>query len=173
MDLIFLAGESSKNKEWVEKVEDVLKPFFGKTKIQYYKNWETDANVDFEHEFDFLKNNIKSFSSYAVFAKSVGTVLALKGVYEKVLAPKKCIFLGTALNWAKRVGFDPDLWLRHYSVPTLFIQKEYDPAFNFNGLEKALREKKVKNYKTIKIPGDDHYYGDLEQIKLLIMEFIK
>lgn len=174
MNLILLAGNSISNKEWIEEVESSLKPLFTTTKIHYYKHWSTgDELIDFDKELELLSEGTKDFNQYVIFAKSVGTLLTLKGVKENKLQPIKCIFVGTAINWGRERNFTVDKWLGNYSIPTLFIEKTNDPACSFKDLVELLKDKSVKNSALKEIPGSDHHYEDIELLKTETKRFIK
>jgi len=173
MKLILLAGNSSSNKTWIEKVENILKPFFEETRIQYYKHWSSGAElIDFDDELLALQNLVSDFSEYIIFAKSAGALLALKGVKEGAIKPSKCIFAGTAINWGKANNFDVDAWLNKYSVPTLFIQKTSDPTCSYQELEMILKDRNITNFNIKEITGDDHSYDDMEMLKEEVASFI-
>ena len=172
MDLVLLSGTSLKNKEWIEKVEYAVRENFDETRIQYYKHWETGGDdIDFEYEFSKLADTVDGFDKYCIFAKSAGTILTLRGVHEKIINPKRCVFCGTALPFGKRIGQDVDDWLADYTVPTFFIQKSQDPAMGFNDLERYIERSGAKNFEFKEVDGDNHHYGDLKLLKSAIIDF--
>jgi len=173
MNLFLLGGNHKSNKEWIEDVEKALRHMFESTKIQYYDHWsEKAASIDFNLEFEKLKSSAEGVKDLVIFAKSVGTLLALKGLYKGEIAASKCIFVGTPINLAKAYGFDIDIWLQNYLTPTLFIQKKEDPAMSFFDLYRVLLERNVSSYNAIKIPGEDHEYDDIRKLKSLIRKFL-
>lgn len=173
MNLILLGGNHKSNKGWIEDVEREIRHMFDSTLIQYYKHWEEKAaNIDFEKEMKELVSNTKGLKKLVFFGKSAGTLLTLKAIYQKVISPEKCIFVGTALNWAKACGLDINNWFESFAVPTLFIQKKDDPAASYDDLYNLLIDKNVRNFRTIKLSGSDHAYRDLKEIRNLIREFI-
>lgn len=173
MNLILLAGNSISNKEWVEQVEKKLASLFGRTRILYYKHWETGSDmIDFDIEIGKLSDIAEEFGEYAIFAKSAGALLAIKGINGNKLFPKKCVFTGTAIGWSRVNNFGADEWLEGYTVPTLFIQKTSDPAFSYKELRDLLKQKNVKNYELKEIKGDDHSYSDMEMLKSEVQKFV-
>lgn len=180
MDIILLPGNSIKNKEWIEEVEVAVSSDFSNTHIQYYDHWKDGKDwkdggktIDFGLELEKLTRMTGSSGKYAIFAKSAGVILALKGMAEKKINPARCIFAGTAVHFALRLNLDIKRWLMVCTVPVLFVQKELDPAISFKDLGEFLRTAGMKNYKMHEIPGHDHHYGDVEGLKALIAEFIK
>lgn len=173
MKLILLGGNHKSNREWIEEVEKATRHMFDSTKIQYYDHWEERAgNIDFGKELKRLISNAKRLKNLVIFAKSAGTMLTLKGVYKREIFPERCVFVGTAVNWGKACGLDVDTWLEKFSVPTLFVQKREDPAISYADLQALLVQKNVANFKTIRVAGDDHHYGDIKELRKLIREFI-
>jgi hypothetical protein len=173
MHLLLLGGNHKSNKEWVEEVEKGIKHMFDSTFIQYYDHWEEKAgNIDFANELKKLIKNSENVKDLIIFAKSAGTLLTLRGVYEKKISPKKCIFVGTAIYWARSCGYDIDSWLRNFNVPTLFIQKTKDPAISYEDLLKLIQAVNVTNFRISKIVGEGHDYKDIREMTKLIREFI-
>ncbi len=174
MNLILLPGNSKRNEEWISKIENSLKDKFDSTFILKYSHWkfEEEKIIDLKSETKKLKI-FKKNEDLIVFAKSAGVLLSLKAIKEKIISPKKCIFLGSPINWAIQNNLEIDKLFSKYSTLTLFIQKSKDPAYSFKELKKFLEEKEVKNYKLIEFPGDDHNYEDINKIKEKVQDFLK
>lgn len=172
MNLILLGGNSPTNKQWLHDLATVLKTHLPSSYIHHYRHWETGEElIDLDYELEVLTKNLPAVP-YIVLAKSAGVLLTLKGVAEKLLSPQKCIFLGTPILWAKGNHFAVDSWLNNYSLPTLFIQQAHDPAMSFNDLKQYLEQGNIKYYQFFEVPGDDHVYGNFDQLKDPIITFI-
>jgi pimeloyl-ACP methyl ester carboxylesterase len=174
MNLILLPGNNKSDRVWIDEMDREFSPHFTRTALQYYDHWwsgDDEAILDMDAELIKLTSIVQEFDKYVIFAKSAGVLLALYGVYEGVLDPEVCIFVGSAIEWGKKERFDVDNWLTNYSVPTLFIQKEFDPAISFEDLKKYLELKNVTSYELAKLPGDDHQYDEVESLAKLTMEF--
>lgn len=165
MHIIYLAGNSLSNKSWIEKVKSEFDSF-STGDILYYSHWETgDKNLNFEVEAKKLSELVAGKDEYFVFAKSIGSILALKSVYEKIITPKKMIICGHPYNLAKELGFPISNFLRSLTIPTMFIQNELDPLFSYVDLEKVLKENNPVDYHLIKNLGNStHDYEDFEQL---------
>ena len=173
MNLLLLSGNSIQNKSWIEESEAVLKDLFEKTHIHYYKHWdENNPIIDFAYELNKVAEFASGFDPYIIFAKSIGTILTVKGVHDNLLKPPKCIFLGVPISWGKQNVSASDKWFENYSIPTLFIQQTSDPMMSFQSLDLYLTERHVKNNISTEIPGDTHHYSDLKTIKTMVAEFI-
>ncbi len=175
MTIFLLAGNSISNKDWIEAVAAKLSPEL-QTEILYYDHWQSGEElINLDLELEKLVAMTNGVEEYAIFAKSAGALLALKGVEEGKLKPIKCIFAGTAVGWGKARGLPVDQWLggeKNSTPPTLFIQKEDDPAIGTADLEQLLTQLGRENYKLKIIPGSDHSYDDLDLLKKEIEDYL-
>jgi GTP:adenosylcobinamide-phosphate guanylyltransferase/predicted alpha/beta hydrolase family esterase len=170
MESIFIPGNYISNKEWIERAKVELRTILPNSKIHYYEHWENwDENkpvLDFEREIERLKQEINQDKKIIIFAKSVGAVLALKMIKDKLIKPEKCIFLGFPVNWAIKNNFKINEWIKDYNTPTLFIQNKNDPLCTHNQLIKFLEENNnINNFKIVESEGDTHDYDDYDLIK--------
>lgn len=158
----------------MEKIAEKLKPQFSSYYIQSYEHWKNNGEplMDFALESQKLKEYISTLSEdYIILAKSIGVLLALKTMHEGIIAPKRCYFLGTAVKLAKRLEYPLEVWISNYAVPTLFVQKNEDPACTVVELKELLVNKSVKNASLVTIPGTDHNYDDMELIEQAVIKF--
>lgn len=174
MHIIYLAGNSISNKTWIEKVKLNFDKF-STGDILYYDHWQTGAEwADLRVESEKLAKLVEGKSDYCIFAKSIGSVLTLKYVYEKLITPKKIIICGHPYATAVKAGHPIDDYLKTLSIPVTFIQNEFDPLFSFTELEKVLNSNNVLNYTLIKNPNiDTHGYEDYEKLSETSKEFFK
>ena|SRR5579862_5552148 len=94
MNLLLLAGYSKHNQPWIHGVEDGFKNLFGTTIVHEYKHWETGEDfIDLEAELERVGRSSLAIQPYCIFAKSVGTVLTIKGIHQKMLHPRACLFV--------------------------------------------------------------------------------
>lgn len=174
MHIIYLAGNSLRNKDWIEKVKENFDKFFTGD-ILYYDHWASGtewANLTIESKK--LAKLVENKNDYFVFAKSIGSVLALKCIYEKIISPKKIIICGHPYNAAVKAGHPIDEYLKTLSIPTTFIQNEFDPLFSFSELENILQKNEVKNYTMIKNPSVNiHDYDDFNKLTNIATDFFK
>ncbi len=175
MKIILLAGNGSDNREWIAKVVNSLKEHPIEIITLEYEHWNRGKdkiiNIDFELEkLVSLVNQIND--EYIIFAKTAGVALTLKGIYEESINPKKCIFLGVPLVWARLNNFSIDDWFFNYEHETLFIQKTDDPDFYYVELLEYLKGKSLRNYKILEIGGNDRKYNECETMKISIDNYI-
>ncbi|HAP37427.1 hypothetical protein A2574_01805 [Candidatus Shapirobacteria bacterium RIFOXYD1_FULL_38_32] len=165
MHIIYLAGNSLNNKIWIEEVKAEFDKF-SDGQILYYDHWQTgDKWINLQKESEKLTELLKDKRDYFVFAKSIGSVLALKSIYEKIISPKKIIICGHPYNLAKEMNFPINDYLKSLTIPAMFIQNEFDFLFSFADLVKVLKENNPADYHLIKNTGNNtHDYDDFEQL---------
>ncbi len=168
MKIVILPGNHIINRKWVNSIDGPLKKRFEKVSVLHYAHWgEKEVLVNLEKEINNIPND------EVILAKSVGTILALKAVYEKKISPLKCIFIGTPIDWAEKNNMDPKKYLDNFVVPTLFIQNSKDPTCTSNDLKELLMKKNVKNYSLYEFEEESHDYENFDKIVTLIGEFVK
>ena len=177
MNLVLLPGNDHSNRVWVDELEKSFSPYFEKVYTQYYDHWfggtvDEDLMIDVDLEVDKLTVQLEQFSPYMIFAKSVGVLVALEGIYGGVLRPEVCVFVGTPLEWADAHGFAVDEWLVQYAVPTLFIQNEYDPVASSEFLVGFLQSMDVQRCEILSLDGNAHLYEDIEQLLYATEKFV-
>lgn len=174
MNLILLPGNNKNNRLWIDAIDRAVSPDFTRTAVHYYDHWWTDGDegeMDLDAELLKLASTVQEFDKYVIFAKSAGVILALYGIFEGVLDPEVCIFVGSAVNWAKVREYDLDNWLINFDIPSLFIQSEHDSDTSFKELEELLIAKNVTGYRTVQLTGNEQSYEDTENLKRLTAEF--
>ena len=174
MHIIYLSGGSLHNKTWIEAVKTNFDAF-SNGQILYYEHWETgEKNLNFKIESAKLAKLIKGKVEYFVFAKSIGSILGLKCISEKIINPKKMIICGHPYNLARELGFPINDYLNSLSVPTMFIQNEFDPLFSYTDLEKVLKENSPTDYQLIKKGGiDTDDYEDYKNLTTITKKFFE
>ncbi len=172
MDLILLPGNSKNNEKWIEEIAQILSEYFDSCEILKYRHWKTGGELlNFETELDKLREFIKKSKNYALFAKSAGVILALKAI-KSGAKPKKCVFLGAPILWAKEAGIEVESLFSN-NISTLFIQQTGDPVISFLELKRFLECSSMKNYKIVEVRGDDHHYAEIRKIREIVLKFLK
>jgi pimeloyl-ACP methyl ester carboxylesterase len=173
MNIIYLAGNSLNNKFWIEKVKAKFDSF-SSGEILYYDHWQTGEKwINIKKESEKLAKLVENKSDYVVFSKSIGSVLALKGIYDITFKPSNVIICGHPYRAAKEENLAIDDYLKTLTIPTIFIQNEFDPVCSFEELEKVLKENSPADYQLIKNLGiNTHDYEDWEKLVKLVQEFL-
>lgn len=173
MNIILLGGNSKKNKDWLLQLAEYFKSYFNEIVVQNYAHWDTDSNsIDIESEVQRLSETTAKNQPYVIFAKSIGVVLVLKAVYEGKINPKQCVFVGTAVNLAHKLGYEIDIWFKDYNIPTLLIQNNNDPAVSSVELKNILDDSNVKNYQLVELIGNTHDYQNIEELGKASIDFL-
>jgi len=172
MHIIYLGGGSVRNKDWIETVKSNFDSF-STGDILYYDHWQTgDKNLDFNLESSKLSALVNGKTNYCLFAKSIGSILALKNIYDKNISPQKLIICGHPYNLAKELNLPIDDYLKSLSIPTTFIQNEFDPLFSYENLENVLKQNNVQNYSLIKnLNNSTHDYEDFDKLTEIAKNF--
>lgn len=174
MEIIYLSGNSLDNKSWIRKVKENFDDF-SKGEILNYDHWQNGHKwIDLKRETEKLKELVKDKSDYYIFAKSIGTILTLKGISENFLKPKKMIFCGFPYQAGIREGLEMREILRNLTTPVVFIQNEFDPVGNFEEILKILNNDSPKNYQLVKIlKNSTHSYENYEGLENIVRNFFK
>ena len=174
MHIIYLAGNHSSNKTWIKKIKSKFDLFSTGT-ILYYDHWTSKNKfINFKIESSKLAKLVKKQSNYHVFAKSVGTILALKTIYEKTLNPQKIIFCGHPYLLAKRLNLPINNYLKSLLIPTIFVQNELDTVYSYSKLQKTLKKYSPANYQLIKNPNNNtHDYENYKKLVTLAKDFFQ
>ena len=162
------------NKEWVEKVAGELKDLFDSTSVQNYKHWQDDTGlIDINHELDILIKDVQNMEgNYAIFAKSAGTLVTMKGISDGVLKPKFCVFTGVPFKWAQEQGIPVNDWINALQRNVLILQKTHDPVLGYQELKDFLGEHGIKDITIIEIQRNNHHYENIQQIHGLTQTFM-
>lgn len=173
MDLLLLPGESQRNQAWIYQVEEALAPLFGKTLVWPYEHWQRgEERIAFADELSKVIAAAATLGPYLIFAKSIGTMLALRGMHDGGLTPQACLFVGLPLRgYVRKSGAPVGQWLTNSSVPVTVAQNDADPSGSFNELKTYL-DKLPPHDKLVRLAGDTHSYEDYAQIRALARELL-
>lgn len=165
MYIIYLVGNSLNNKTWIEEIKSNFDSF-STGNILYYDHWQSGEKwINLQKESEKLAELVKDKKDYFVFAKSIGSVLALKNVFEGTLNPKKMVVCGLPYRAGKDEFKEIDECLKTLKVPTMFIQNEFDPVCSFDELAETLANNSPDDYHLIKNAGNStHDYEDYESL---------
>lgn len=130
--------------------------------IQRYQCWSIPGtSLDLETEAAIAVRTDPDI----VIAKSIGTRVAMNAFKKDLLSAKAYIFLGIPLRGCTN---DETSALQKLctTIPTLLIQQTNDPAGSFSALASLFPVSPT--CKTSEVPGNDHRYGNIEQLKQII-----
>lgn len=173
MNILLFGGNSQRNRQWIHQVADELTLQFDKCIVHDYLHWNGNGEfIDFDTELARLTDLVTKLDDYIIFAKSVGSVLTLKGITFGILKPAKCIFAGLPLKLAEEDNIPLRELLRNSHIPTLILQNTSDPTGSYKKIQEYIKGVGVSNYITHEFNGDTHSYDNLDEIKRLIQSFV-
>lgn len=161
MNLVIASGESLRSKVWAEQeVIPALTPYFDRIELLEYEHWQLRrGETDLDGEARELARLAESIGSpYAIFAKSIGTIVTLKAIKEYDLKPEQATFVGMPLEWMYQQEVPVDDWLAGLDVHSLFVQNMNDPAAGYGQVRRRLHDREVENYSLLELPGNTHDY---------------
>jgi predicted alpha/beta-hydrolase family hydrolase len=176
VNVIYLSGESIRNKTWIYELQTQLSPLFNKTVVLEYSHWSTDStDINLETELEKLASITQNNKDYIIIAKSIGSVLATEAISKKLAHPIKCIFLGVPVNVIEKYNYHFANYLESIQCPVLFIQNKNDPTGKCDQLVDLLNSANIPNlqYNVLELPGDKHDYVDYQTLYQLTKVFIE
>lgn len=167
MQVLMFSGNSLRNKAWIYEAKAKFADLFDELYVQDYRHWETGEQwIDLGHELEVLR--ARHFDGdYGVFAKSIGTVLAVQAAKQGIIKPKFLFLCGIPLDFIEKdyPQFAKDL--ASLDVPTTVVHNEHDKVGSAAAarayLEPAFTE--PHDFTFIQTPGDTHDYEDYELLR--------
>jgi len=172
MHIIYLAGNSLNNKTWIEEIKSKFDKI-SDGEILQYNHWQSGEKwINLQKESDKLAELVKDKTDYFIFAKSIGSILALKNIFEGKLNPKKMVICGLPYRAGKEEFKEIDGCLKNLKIPTIFIQNEFDPVYSHEDLKNVLDNNSPADFQLINNSGNDtHDYLDYENLLKIVTEF--
>ena len=162
MNILGLPGINPVTEQWLKSLLDAVDLNQSETVIQRYRCWSLPGTgLDLETEAAIAAQAKPD----TVIAKSIGTRVALSAFTKGLLSAKAYIFLGIPLRGCVD-GDISALQMMCNNVPILLIQQTNDPAGSFSDLSSLVPVSPT--CKTSEIPGNDHRYGNIKQLKQII-----
>lgn len=125
-----LSGNSLHNKDWIAKAENQLKAPFETTYVQDYAHWHNDQpNIDLAVELAALKATADVLGQpYGIFAKSIGSVLAVQAIEKGYIQPAFVLIMGVPLRSVLKDYPQYVDVLAGTKMPLRIIQNDHDPV---------------------------------------------
>lgn len=162
MKILGLPGIKPATEQWMQQLLDSLNLGQSNTIVQKYQCWSTpESGLDMELEAGTASRTKPDI----VVAKSVGTRVALFAYSKGLLTADKYIFLGMPV---RNISNDEISALKKLcdSNRALLIQQTNDPVGGCSELASILPES--DSCRPIEIPGNDHLYDNIRQLKQII-----
>ena len=166
MNLLLLAGNSLRNKQWIHEARDHLAQPFDTAYVHEYTHWESGADfIDLDFELEQLMTAVRPLRQFATFAKSMGSVLALRCIAENAIMPTCMLIVGLPLQEINRRGIPVNEWLRVSPIPILIVQNEDDPLGSFEQVLSYVGTCQNELIQVASVPGDTHDYEDYDTLQ--------
>lgn len=167
MNLIMLSGNSLHNKDWIEHAQIELSGEFDVTVVQDYAHWHTDDDqIDIEHEVEILKELVAEIDGpYGIFAKSIGTVLALHAYQQKIIQPEFMLFIGIPLSYILTEYAEFKEVLSSVDCPISIIHNSNDKVGSAQELAEYLGDDLVGTTRWNTPAGNTHDYENYQLLR--------
>lgn len=175
MHILFLTGNNKRNVDWAQTLKTKFEQVGYTTSLIHSDTWKMDnsGDLDMSYEFSESVKTLKNINEYVICSISTGGLIALKGMYEKIYKPAKCIFIGIPIVWGYDRYSHENAWLEHMNIPSLYIQKNADPITSSGMLQRILRKTNVQNSRLHELVGHTHTYNETDEIFEECMEFLR
>ena len=169
-----LSGNSFRNREWIFDVQSQLAGQFDKTFVLDYEHWASgQPNIDLNAELIRLTQAATRHEPYGVFAKSIGTVLAVQAIEQGLIKPIFLLFCGIPLGYIQSDYPQFGDVLENAGLPTTLIHNQNDPVGSSVDVAKYMRARFASaKYKFIETYGNTHDYEDYGLIKAELTDLI-
>lgn len=174
MNCILLSGNSLKNRDWIYDARQRLAELFDDTYIHDYNHWVTkEPWIDIKYELKALENH-RVAEPYCIFAKSIGTVLAIQAIEQKIIQPKFALFNGIPLNYINDNYEEFGDLLSKSDVPITIVQNDLDPVGSYEQVSDFISRHCHENPLVTLEAGDGntHDYLDYDLMKKLIKQMM-
>jgi len=174
MTILILGGNNPDNQPWVHGLGQRFSQHFPDVLVHEYKHWSSDqGSIDIDHEITRLQATVGNHAVDIVFAKSAGTIVALRAILGNIITPSYVVLVGTPISWAETHGIDLPALLTTIKIPVLFIQHIADPTISADNLKQLINSQPQLKATFLELPGDSHSYPELDQLVAATVEFTK
>jgi len=168
MNLLLLSGNSKRNKEWIHRVGEALSDSFSSTLVHHYRHWDSGEEfIDLDYELGKVVQEAQNLKSYSIFAKSVGSILALKGTVAQLLQPSSIIITGLPLSLIETENIPVLEWFKKIRIPITIAQNNQDPLGSYDEVKKFAGRTNRPGLTIVKLTGNTHDYEDMGRLKEL------
>ncbi len=175
MDLILLGGRNLNQQQWIREVERELAPHFAATHVLDYQHWKRGVvEEDVVGEAENLAALVDSLQGeYAIFGKSMGTLVAAETIRQGRITPQYCIFVGVPFKFPLS-HHDNEARLSYfagYETPTLVVQNPDEKYMRPKQVRETFDRLKIKNCDVITGTGGIHSY-DATSLPLFVCNYV-
>lgn len=169
MKYIFFPGNSSHNREWIDRL---AAEFNHEKTVIHYEHWSSaDKDIDFDLETDKI-SKLNITEDCIAICKSAGCYLSYILQKKNILNIKKYIFIGFPYSWLEMKDIKPIEMLKDIDQGVTILQKSKDPAMYYEQLDRIIKENnieaKLMEYTRTGEPIDNHQYEDTKYLRDII-----
>ncbi len=162
MKILGLPGINPLTEQWMKKLFSSIELDQADVAIQQYQCWTNPgAKLNLEREAKIVAKSKPDI----VIAKSIGTRVALFTFTKGLTSSNACIFIGTPVRGYSNDELSELIKLCAF-LPMLFIQQTDDPTGSYSLLASSIPDSTL--CKMCEVPGSDHFYGNIDQLKEII-----
>ena len=133
--LLILPGNSERNRAWGEVCAEYFKDAYDLTCLIHYDHWGTEqTTIDFEAELEKIAATAEGAhdeGDWVIFAKSIGSVLALKAVTTRAIKPRRAVFFGMPLELVADTEGPHWSLLKSFTIPAIAFHNDADPTATY------------------------------------------
>ena len=173
MYIFILGGNSAHNKEWAYSLQKALISLADRVTVHEYAHWSNGEQfIDLDAELKALAAILPTADDYILVAKSMGSVLATKGIHQKLFKPAACIMMGIPLQIIddQHIAFKD--WASTASCRLTYVQNDHDPLGSFMDVKAYLQEIIVDSQLHV-LPGETHDYIDFDMLEGIVANEIR
>jgi hypothetical protein len=161
MNILGLPGVNPATKKWMQELLIGLSGDSIDSKIQEYRHWSDNSDVDIDYEANCLKES----SADLVIAKSLGTFVSTYAFDVYNFRPRKAVFIGSPIR--RHSSGNYELLSKFVeTVPTHFIQQTSDFNGSYSELSNIVQD--LPNATITEVPGEDHIYSNFDELQKII-----
>lgn len=168
MNIVYIPSIETEEVSWLEDATTHLSDIAQNTYIHNHAHWSDDGtSFAPELELEILDTQVADIDTYTLITRSLGGVLALRGMYEGVLHPSALIWMGFPLDHQYTSSQPIDTWLKHTDVPIIIIQRIDDPLGQYDKVSEWVNR---HNKKVLFVPIDEDSqgYSDLSALREIV-----
>lgn len=165
MNILGLPGVNPATKKWMQELLIGLSGDSIDFKIQEYRHWSDNSDVDIDYEANCLKES----SADLVIAKSLGTFVSTYAFDVYNFRPRKAVFIGSPIR--RHSSGNYELLSKFVAtVPTHFIQQTSDFNGSYSELSNVVQD--LPNAIITEVPGEDHIYSNFDELIKIIYPMV-
>ncbi len=162
MKILGLPGINPVTEQWMKKLLSAIDLNQTEAVVQQYQCWtHPGSKLNFEREAGIAA----TFKPDIVIAKSIGTRVLLYAFSKGLITANTFVLIGIPIQGYSNSEISVLNKLCALES-TLIIQQRDDPVGSYAMLTSTIPD--ISLCKMAKVPGSDHLYSDIEELKLII-----